>query len=308
MKHSLYFWVERYLFNPTLPQKILSFFLLPLTLVYCAVIYLKRIFYKPIDFNIPIISIGNIIVGGSGKTPLTIELAKEKKSIAIILRGHGRETKGLVVVSKNGKIVINVSQSGDEAMMIAKSLPNATVIVSEDRIKAIIKAKELGSKIIFLDDGYSKKMIKKFDILIKPDLNNINNFCLPSGPYRELKSEYDRCDLLIKEGIDFKRVVEIKNKTSKMILVTAISKPERLDRYIDENIERFYFPDHYNFKKEELDRLMKKCGATSILTTQKDSVKLERFDLTLSIIDLKLDIDEKIFKKIESFLEVFDKI
>ena len=129
------------------------------------IIALKRASSKPIDFGIPIVSIGNIIIGGSGKTPLTIELAKKYEDVAIVLRGYGRESRGLYIVSNRGKIEQGVRVSGDEAMLLANSLPKATVIVSEDRKKAILKAKELGCKIVFLDDGFSKYDINKFDIL-----------------------------------------------------------------------------------------------------------------------------------------------
>jgi len=167
-KKNLILWVEEYLFYPkTFLQFLLSFLLLPLTFLYCFVVISKRLFAKKIDFKVPIISIGNLTVGGSGKTPLTIELAKEYENCAIVLRGYGRTSKGLVVVSKEKNILCDVSQSGDEAMLYAKSLPNATVIVSEDRTKAIELAKSFTCQPIFLDDGFSKSYIKKFDILIK---------------------------------------------------------------------------------------------------------------------------------------------
>ncbi len=91
-------------------------------------------------------------------------------------------------------------------------MKNATVIVSEDRVLGIKKAKELGSKVIFLDDGFSKYNIKKFDILLKPKDEPTNNFCIPSGAYREPKSFYKKANLVLKEGIDFKREVEIKKR------------------------------------------------------------------------------------------------
>ena len=71
---------------------------------------------KKIDFGIPVISIGNLIVGGSGKTPFVIELTKDRENIAIVLRGYGRASKGLYIISDKGNILENVSISGDEAM------------------------------------------------------------------------------------------------------------------------------------------------------------------------------------------------
>jgi len=308
MQNRLYFWIEEYLFYPKPSQKLLSYLLLPITFFYCITIFLKNSLSKPKDFNIPIISIGNLIVGGSGKTPLTITLAKDRKKVCVILRGYGRISKGLIVVSEYGDIKCDLKSSGDEAMMLAKALPKALIIVSEDRKKAIKKAKDMGAKLIFLDDGYSKKDILKFDILIKPQLNQINSFCLPSGPYREPRSNYQKADLVLVEGEDFKREVKIKNKKEDMIFITAISKPKRLDPYLPQNIQKFYFPDHYDFKEDEIRTLMIKSKANSILTTQKDAVKLERLGFELSILSLDLKIDPKKRQIVDKFLEDFDKI
>ena len=303
-KKDLTFWIEEYLFYPKgIFQFSVSILLLPFTAIYCIIVISKRIFSKKIDFNIPIISIGNLTIGGNGKTPLTIELAKDYKNCAIILRGYKRQSKGLVVVSKGGKILCDVSQSGDEAMLYAKSLPNATVIVSEDRSKAIEYAKSSTCSVAFLDDGFSQSYIKKFDILIKPKKEPTLPFCLPSGAYREPKYLYNSCDLVVKEDIDFKRVVKIVNPTKEMILVTGISKPKRLDDFLPKNIkEKIYFEDHHSFTKEELKNLIQKYNATSILTTSKDAVKMENFGLNLSILELKLEPNPQIKNKINSFL------
>ena len=275
-------------------------------LIYCLIVMSKRVFSQKTDFKIPIISIGNLTLGGSGKTPLTIELAKEYKNCAIILRGYGRASKGMLLVSYNHKILCDVIQSGDEAMLYAKSLPNATVIVSEDRAKAIRYAKSLACKVVFLDDGFSKSFIKKFDILIRPKIEPTLPFCLPSGAYREPKYLYKKTDLVLNEEKDFKRVVTIKNPTQEMILITGISKPKRLDDFLPKNIkEKIYFPDHHSFTKDELTQLVQKYGATSILTTQKDAVKMENFGLNLSIMELELKIDPQIKDKIKTFLSNF---
>ena len=304
---KIIFWIEEYLFYPkSFLQFLLSFFLLPLTFIYCLIVITKRFFAKKIDFHIPIISIGNLTIGGNGKTPLTIELAKKVENCVIILRGYGRKSKGLLLISKNGKILCDVSQSGDEAMLYAKSLPNATVIVSEDRMRAIIYAKKLTCRAIFLDDAFSKAFIKKFDILIKPKNEPTLPFCLPSGAYREPKYLYNSADLIVREDIDFKRVVKIKNPTKRMILITGISKPQRLDAYLPKNlIKKIYFEDHYFFTNDELQELMKKYNASSILTTQKDAVKMENFDLTLSILELNLEVKDEIRNKINIFLTNF---
>jgi len=306
-KAKVVFWIEEYLFYPkTFLQFLLSFLLLPFSGIYCLIVISKRLFSKKIDFGIPIISIGNLTIGGSGKTPLVTELAKERENCAVILRGYNRESDGLVVVSKEGKILCSVAQSGDEAMLYAKSLPKAIVIVSEDRIKAIEYAKSLKCKTIFLDDAFSKSHIKKLDILIKPKLSPTLPFCLPSGAYREPKYLYNSADLLLLEEVDFQRVVNIKNPTDKMILVTGISKPQRLDDYLPKNlIKKIYFEDHHIFTKNELEYLLQQYNASSILTTQKDAVKMDSFGLSLSIMELRLDVKKEVKNKINTFLANF---
>ncbi len=295
MNYKILNWVEEYLFDPTPPQKFVSFLLLPLTLLYTIIVVTKRKFAKPKDFNIPIISVGNLIVGGSGKTPFTIALAKKLENVAIILRGYGRKSKGLYVVSDGKKIGLSPLTAGDEAILLSVSVPKAIVIVSEDRVIAIKKAKEMGVKIIILDDGFSKSNIKKFDILLKNEIEPKNRFTLPSGGYREPYSFYDKADLVLQEGEDFQREVNILNPTKKMLLVTAISKPKRLDKFLPKDvIKKIYFPDHYFFQKKEIENLMKRYRATSILTTQKDEVKMKNFGVNLSIMELNIKIDKKI--------------
>ncbi|MEA1914161.1 MAG: tetraacyldisaccharide 4'-kinase, partial [Campylobacterota bacterium] len=204
-KKNLIPWVEEYLFFPTPLQQLISALLLPLTLLYCLIVSTKRILAKKKYFGIPVIGIGNLLVGGTGKTPVTIALAKDKKNVAVVLRGYGRQSKGLIAVSNKGKILTNVQQSGDEAMLLALSLPNAIVIVSQKREEGIVKAKELGAKLVFLDDGFSQYGIEKYDILVRPQEEPSNIFCLPSGGYREPKIMYGIANQVLLEGKDFNR-------------------------------------------------------------------------------------------------------
>jgi tetraacyldisaccharide 4'-kinase len=292
LKKTLVFWVEEYFYNPKILQKILSFSLLPLSWLYCFIMYLRFKLKTSEDFGIKIISVGNLTVGGSGKTPLVTALAAKHTKPAIVLRGYGRKSRGMLVVKDANGILCDVKRSGDEAMIYAKKLPNAVVIVSEDRKMAIRKAKELGCEIVFLDDAYSKHDIKKFDIII--DVKTKNNFCLPSGPYRE-RLWRDKKALVVKEGQDFQREVKVKNATKKMVLVTAIARPQRLDEYLTSNITaKYYFEDHHSFSKEELEAILQKEGATSLLVTFKDYVKIEDFGLPLSLLDLEVNVVEKV--------------
>jgi len=293
-------YIEDYLFNnQKLSQKLLSFLLLPFMLIYCLIVYLKKLKPKK-DLKIPIISVGNIIIGGSGKTPFTIALCKEfeDRKKAVVLRGYKRKSKGLFVVSKEGEILVDVDISGDEAMEIALST-NASVIVSEDREKGILKAKEMGCEFVILDDGFNKPF-KKFDILIKKEIKN--NFCIPSGGYRDFKSSYKKVDLVVEENRDFFREVKIP-KLKNFVLVSAISNPQRLFEFVKTDKYKFFL-DHHNFTQEDIENL-KKFNAT-ILTTQKDYVKLQKFDLDIEVIELKFKINREVIQKIEQYLIKYD--
>lgn len=278
------------------------------------VILTKRARAKEFDFGIPVISVGNIIVGGSGKTPVTINLASKYNNACVILRGYGRKSEGLYVVSKAGKILENIDISGDEAMLLANSLPNATIIVSEDRSKAIEKAKELDCKIVFLDDGFSKYHIKKFNILLRPKKEPTNIFCLPSGGYREPKGLYSYADIELKEGRDFDRIITIKKNgqkaslPSKILLLTAISKPKRLLDFLPQDTQMASFPDHYNFEKNDIAQIQEEYKDYAIVTTGKDLVKLEKFNIkNLYLMDLEIKIDENVdFSLMSEYLKKYE--
>ena len=302
MKKNLLLWGERYLFSPTPLEWLLSILLLPITLAYCLIVWVKYKTSVAKEFDIPIVGVGNLIVGGSGKTPLTVALARRYERVAIILRGYGRDSNGMHIVSDGKKILCDVNCSGDEAMLYANLLPTAIIIVAEDRVEGIYRAKQSGAKIIFLDDAYSKHNINKLDLIIISKQKN--PFCLPSGPYRE-KLWSNKDVLQVEEGSDFKRKVKITAPSAKMVLVTAISKPKRLDPYLTKDvIEKIYFPDHYSFNKEELEDILSKTGASTLLVTRKDGVKLNQFNLPLSFLELELEVDEKVHERVAKYAKI----
>lgn len=263
----------------------------------------RRMLISKKSYGIPIISVGNLIVGGSGKTPFTIALASGYEGVAIISRGYGRKSSGLVEVSRNGKILTDVQRSGDEPMLMARSLPNASVIVSEDRHRAIELAKQNGAKLIILDDGFNRVEIKKFEIILEPA--SVKNYLpFPSGPFREFWFTEKYADVVVKEGRDFSREADVENIKPKMLLMTAISHPQRLDPYLPEGVVRkVYLPDHEYFDEAEIRKIFDECGADSILCTSKDRVKMEGFILPVSELKLKLNIEDGIIEKIQAYIQ-----
>ena len=170
-------------------------------------------------------------------TPFSIAIAREfeKYKPAVILRGYGRKSKGLVVVSEWGEVKCDVETSGDEAMEIAL-LTKASVIVSENRKKAILKAKEINAGFVILDDGFDKPF-EKLNIIIDSKIKN--PFTLPAGGYRYPRVALKFADIIVKEDKDFKRKVECPQGD---ILISAISKPQRLLKFC--NLPYKFFPDH----------------------------------------------------------------
>lgn len=277
--------------------------LLPLSLLYGTAMFLRRTLVKPKDFDVCIISVGNLIVGGSGKTPFVIFLASKFEGAFVISRGYGRESTGLIEVSCEGEVLVDVRKSGDEAMLMAKSLAKTSVIVSEDRHQAINFAKKQGAKLIILDDGFNRIDINKYEILLEPE--KINNYLtFPAGGFREFYFTSRYADMLLKGGRDFKREVEIINVSKKMLLVTAISNPQRLDKYLPQGVQgKLYLEDHAYFEKNKLLAEMKKHKATHILCTSKDRVKLDNFAIPLSEMKLKLTVNDDIILQIEAYIK-----
>jgi tetraacyldisaccharide 4'-kinase len=299
---------ETLYYHPKGYQYLIILTLLPLSLIYGTLMLVRRRFAVKKEFGLPIVSVGNLIVGGSGKTPFVIALGQryEAKKVVVISRGYGRQSRGLIEVSREGEMLTDVRESGDEAMLMARSLPKASVIVSENREEAIIHAKQQGAELIILDDGFNRVNIKKFEILLEPE-KVANMLPFPAGPFREFWFVRRDADLLLKEGRDFKRCVEVPTACRQMLLATAIANPARLEPYLPhENIVgRFYLEDHAYFDESVLKREMEKVGAECLLVTQKDAVKMEGFKLAIVEMKLKLELHEEKIAKIDEYIKKY---
>jgi len=296
---------EAMFFSPKWYHYVVMTLLFPLSVLYGAIMFIRRVMSSKKYFSIPIVSIGNLQVGGSGKTPFVIALASRYEDVTIISRGYGRQSTGLVEVSYKGKVVVNVKQSGDEPMLMAQSLAHASVIVSEDRTIAIELAMREGAKLIILDDGFNRVDIEKYEILLEPECTP-NTLPFPAGPQREFTFTKRYANIVAKEKKLFNRVVEYENLSDKMLLVTAISNPSRLDSYLPKGVVgKVYLEDHAYFNENALKGQMLSYGAKSLLVTQKDAVKMQEFKLPLSLMKLKLEVDETLFMEIDRYIKNF---
>ena len=348
--------IERNLYDPSPAWFVLGVILAPLSLLYTLIVCLKRLFAKSQKFKIPIISVGNLTLGGSGKTPLVRALFKEfseEFKTCIILRGYGRKSRGLLEVALDGRVLCDVGQSGDEAMEYALFLRGANVIVSEDRAAGILRAQTLGFELVILDDGFSKFNISKFDILLRPQSAPKLPFCLPFAAYRyppffykfadfipapsdisqelrivsaaDLQSKLNGTDEISNLAADkildlnLNRVAdEISNlnpaadkisnskeagfEKSRTILISAIAKPWRLQEFLPLAKAHAFFPDHYDFKKEQILELLRREDTEHILCTAKDYVKLRDLSAEISVILLNLKLSENFIRKIQNYI------
>jgi len=279
--------------------------LFPLSIIYGTFMFIRRLVVRAKEFDIPIISVGNLLVGGSGKTPFVIALASRYEEATIISRGYGRLSKGFVEVSRDGEILCGVEASGDEAMLMARLLPNCSVIVSENRERAITKAINDGARLIILDDGFNRVNIKKFEILLEAK-KIPNRMPFPAGPMREFAVAKRYANMVLREDRDFNRVVTFSNLRDKMLLVPAISNPKRLIPYLPKGIiAKKILPDHSYCDEEVILALLRDSGADTLLVTQKDVVKIEKFMLPLSIMYLRLEIKRPILKEIDEYINLY---
>lgn len=307
MKKSFHAWVNVYFYNPGVFERVLSMIFAPISLLYSCFIRLKKLFIKPVKFCVPVISVGNLILGGSGKTPLTkaiFELFSQKYRTFIILRGYKRKSKGLILVCEDGEILCDVNASGDEAMEYALFCPKANVIVSENRADGINEAIKRGGELVLLDDGFGKFDIEKFNILLYPSVEPKSDLTIPSGAYRYPKSYYALADFIPQKD-DILSKIEILNESEKMLLIAGIANPGRLKFVFDKCVGREFFADHYDYKKAELEDLLKKHGASSILLTAKDFVKVRNFNLPLSLLVLKSTLSDNFKQKLENYITSF---
>ena len=190
-------------------RQILYPFLIPLSWIYGCIIWIRNQLYdlgwiKGVVFNKPIISIGNITSGGTGKTPMVIYLAqllqKNGKKPGIISRGYGRKSQGLQVVHNGKKLIASVEMAGDEPFLMANMLKNVPIIVSKNRIKGIKQLIDYYFvDVIIMDDGFQhRKVNRNLDILtISSNDKKIGYRLFPWGNLREPLKNINRANYVI---------------------------------------------------------------------------------------------------------------
>jgi tetraacyldisaccharide 4'-kinase len=199
--------------------------LLPFALVYWLGISVRNWFYnknvfKSASFGLPLVCIGNLSVGGTGKSPMVeylVEKLKDKFKVATLSRGYKRKTKGYTLAAESSTAL----EIGDEPMQFHLKFPDVPVAVGEKRIEAIpqLLHDKPETEAIILDDAFQHRSIKAGLNILLTDYNNLftRDFYLPTGDLRDLKSSYKRAEVIIVTKCKPDLSIEEKQKLMKEI-------------------------------------------------------------------------------------------
>ncbi len=280
-----------------------SLLLLPLSLIYLIIItarfYLYQIqFFKVNKFHVPIIIIGNISLGGSGKTPFCIWLIKylisKNIKVGVVSSGYKGSSKISVVVDE----MSDPSVVGDEARLLYENT-DAKIVSCGNRVDATkLLLNTFKLDVVIHDDGIQHYSLDRdYEIILIDNYKLFGNgFLLPAGPLRELKSRISKSNISIITNLDNEKIYsmssinsgiknivtkEIKNfnynKNKKIHLVAGIASIENIIAVLDRNMINYVihkFDDHYQFSGDEFDSFI----GEPIFLTSKDYVKLNTLD------------------------------
>ena len=263
----------------------------------------------------PVISIGNLVVGGSGKTPLVATVVRmlcdRGERPSVLSRGYGRRhpVDGVLVVSDGRQVLASVERSGDEPQMLARTLPGVPVLVSPDRYLAgQLAERQFGCTVHVLDDGFQHVQLARDLDLLLVSRADLDEHVLPAGRLREPLSAARAADALIVTGTDedaasvagtighhtvFRAVashgavrpLDASRPLAagrRVVAVAAIARPQRFFdalRAAGFDVTReLVFRDHHWFTQRDLASIEGAATDTKadlIVTTDKDAVRLE---------------------------------
>lgn len=292
--------------------------LFPLAMLYWLITFIRNFLYdkgilKCFTFDIPIIAVGNLSVGGTGKTPqieYLIRLLSDNYSVAVLSRGYKRATEGFVLADE----MATASSIGDEPIQFYSKFPTIQVAVDANRKSGIEKLLQLQNKpdVVLLDDAFQHRKVKAgFYILLTAydDLFS-EDYILPFGNLREPSFGKKRADMIIvtKCPDDLSELAQAKIKKQlkvdkavyfttiqyddyvfgndtqllvseiqleSKVLVAGIAKPKLFFDFLkNETDDTLVFPDHHHFSKQDCEQILAKANGRKIITTEKDFVRL----------------------------------
>jgi tetraacyldisaccharide 4'-kinase len=304
----------------------LRIFLLPFSFLFWIVVTIRKFIYGSklfkvlfriniVQSKVSVICVGNIRVGGTGKSQIVMNLAQrlieKQKNVAILSRGYKRKSKGFLEVDS-----FDFEKFGDEPVLMKMNLSSARIFVSENRRLAIQKINEMKEfDFILMDDGLQNLKVRKDFSIVLVDRNYfseklVERLLLPAGNLREPKKRIYDYDCVIYNSKFADEGVNIEHKnffTARYKLVyfsdldgknysleevqkfksgafCGIAQPDSFEELLRKNsiFLNFFkvFPDHYDYKIQDLKLLLKfveKFGLNCLITTEKDIVRLVKF-------------------------------
>ncbi len=276
-----------------------SLLLAPAAAVFRAGAALHRAAARPMKAPVPVISVGNLTVGGAGKTPIALELARRLlrrgRRPAVLSRGYGRRARAEGLVRADAR----AEDVGDEPLLMARR--GLTVWVGARRAALALRAVEQGADVLLLDDGLQHHALARDLDVIAADASNLfgNGALLPRGPLRELPSALrrvrnglfwlTRCDLARDPRAGILRgfpVVESAYegradlRGRRVFLFAGIARPdsfvETVRRLGAEIAGMRWFRDHHYFSARELTQLRAQATGATLVTTEKDLARIKR--------------------------------
>ena len=257
---------------------------LPFAIIYWFIIWLRNFFYdknilRSSSFGLPVICIGNLSVGGTGKSPMVeflVEYLRRRFKIATLSRGYKRKTQGYALANENSTAL----DIGDEPMLFHLKFPDIAVAVGEERLVAIpqLLHDKPDTQAIILDDAFQHRTVKAGLNILLTDCNNLftRDFYLPTGDLRDLKSGYKRADIIIVTKCKFEMSADEADKIreeihplshqqiffssiqygnpyhitrltptelnlkTEVLLVTGIANPQPLKKLLEERTHTYY--------------------------------------------------------------------
>ena len=292
--------------------------LVPLSWLYGAGMATRNRYYDDRShvraLDTPVISVGNVTVGGSGKTPVVGAVAKlllaKGIPVAVVSRGYGRSTgSGFVLVSDGRRVLADAREGGDEPVELAEQIPGLVVAVGADRHRTGQRVLDtLGPHVILLDDGFQhRRLHRDLDIVCHDaSVPASSQRLLPAGRLREPLASVERADALVITGGEwggvklptFRAVQRVAGLTrldgetrdalapeamhgSAVAIATGVARPERVPAILDANVVLVDARrDHYAWSPSDVMAVIDRAraaGATALLTTGKDAVKWKPF-------------------------------
>ena len=305
-----HFWTKKY--------SIFSILLLPISILIQILFFIKKNTVKKESFSVPIICIGNIYIGGTGKTPMAIKMVKIFEKL----------NKSPVIIKKF------YENQNDELSLIKEK--TKSLVTGSTRNEAINKALNKNFNLIILDDGFQDYSIRKNLNILCFNSNQLigNGFSIPSGPLREPLGSIKNSQIIIINGNrneEFEKIIKkISNSVSiyysnylpvnvkklqniNLLAFAGIGNPENffhlLSNYNLKVKKTISFPDHYNYTKKDIKNLLSlaKQNNLRLVTTEKDYCRLKHLglneDISHIVVELNLVDEEKFIEELKNYIK-----